>query len=377
MSESATHDREEDAVLSIVLLLIAVLCLGFSFYAMMVGYRDLVGSLFGSGVLALILVLMLFALNFKLRRGLMSGMGASGVAVLMILYFVVVLASFSGMFNKFYSTFMGDELIREELQQKITAVQTLKERAVAELTSEEAEKLRAQVESKIGQLSAQIQNPQEPGLGQKAQLILVDIETLLGEKLTRLVGRDTTSVGLKKLADSYAEMIRSALERNKKMVELNEPERRAYVGILTKDSKTIIDRLTESLRAVSSKTEVARSDALLTLQDAVNLYKGIGSKTRSLLKDKKFEYDEAIRVENDEIGKISHTYRSAIAHINHWAVWVAAFLALMIDLIVPLFVYFLTPRGRRANGGWARSKAAREKHTAVTWDQNSVSKKSS
>ena len=350
MSENAPTDHHEDAVLGIVLLLIATLCLGFSFYAMMVGYRDLVGSTLGSAVLALILVLMLFALNYRLRRGLLSGISARDVIILMILYFVVVLASFSGMFNKFYSTFMHDELIKEELQQKITAVQSLKERAVAELTSEEAEKLRAQVESKISQLSAQIQNPQEPGLGQKAQAILADTEALLGEKLTRLLGKDTTTVGLKKLADSYASMIRDAVERNKKMVELNEPERRAYVGILTKDAKTMIDRLGESLRAVSSKTEVARSDAIVALQDAVNLYKGIGSKTRSLIKDKNFEYDEAIRLENDEVGKISHTYRSARAHIGHWAVWVSAFVALMIDLIVPLFVYFLTPRGRKTTG---------------------------
>jgi hypothetical protein len=375
MSDTAHSDREEDAVLGVVLLLIAALCLGFSFYAMMVGYRDLVGSLIGSGVLALILVLMLFALNYKLRRGLLSGMGGGSVAVLMTLYLVVVLASFSGMFNKFYSTFMHDELIKEELQQKISAVQSLKERAVAELTSEEAEKLRAQVESKIIQLSTQIQNPQEPGRGPKAQLILIDIEKLLGVKITDIGGRDSTSIGLKKMADSYAEMIRGLLERNKKMVELNEPERRAYVGILTKDSKTIIDRLTESLRAVNSKTEVARSDALLTLQDSVNLYKGVGSKTRSLIKDKKFEYDEAIRVENDEIGKISHTYRSAIAHINHWAVWVAAFLALMIDLIVPLFVYFLTPRGRALTNTRQARAEIRTKHTSVTWDQKTLGEK--
>ena len=370
MSDVSPPDHEEDAVLSIVLLLIAILCLGFSFYAMTVGYRDLVGSTIGSAALALILVLMLFALNYRLRRGLLGGIRAADVAVLMILYFVVVLASFSGMFNKFYSTFMHDELIKEELQQKITAVQSLKERAVAELTSEAAEKLRAQVESKIGQLSSQIQNPQEPGLGQKAQVILADTETLLGEKLTRLLGRDTTTNGLKRLSDSYAEMMRSALERNQKMVELNEPERRAYVGILTKDAKTMNDRLTESLRAVSSKTEVARSDALVALQDAVNFYKGAGSKTSALVKDKKFEYDEAIRVENDEIGKISHTYRSALMHINHWAVWVAAFLALMIDLIVPLFVYFLTPRGRTGASISGRMKSVRGGHNDIAWSQS-------
>lgn len=87
--------KEQDAVLGIVLLLIALLCLGFSFVTMTVGYKDLVGSLWGSAVLSLILVLMLFALNYRLRRGLQSGMPITQMSGVLVLYLVVVFASFS------------------------------------------------------------------------------------------------------------------------------------------------------------------------------------------------------------------------------------------------------------------------------------------
>jgi hypothetical protein len=342
------NQKEQDAVLGIVLLLIALLCLGFSFVTMTLGYKDLVGSIWGSGVLSLILVLMLFALNYRLRRGLQSGMSPKQMSGVIILYIVVVFASFSGLFNRFYSTFMQDELIKEELQQKISSMQDIQSRAKAELTNLEAEKIRGGIESKITQLSQQIQNTGQPGLGSKARMILDDIERDLNTKLTVLVWQDNTTAGLQKLSDNYATMIRNVMEQSAGMRRINEPERRAYVTqMLSESSKSIAD-MTGSMKASVNKTEVARADGLAVLQEAVNTYKGIGAKVRSLLKDKNFQYDADIRVNNDEIGKISHTFRSAWQHIGHWAVWISAFLALMIDLIVPLFVYVLTPRGHQS-----------------------------
>lgn len=51
------NKQEQDAVLGIVLLLIAVLCLGFSLVAVMYGYRDLLSSIWGGGVLLALWVL--------------------------------------------------------------------------------------------------------------------------------------------------------------------------------------------------------------------------------------------------------------------------------------------------------------------------------
>jgi hypothetical protein len=48
----------------------------------------------------------------------------------------------------------------------------------------------------------------------------------------------------------------------------------------------------------------------------------------------------------------------------------AAFLALMIDLVVPLFVYFLTPRGQVKGRSFSNQNAG---HGVIHWDDNSYS----
>jgi hypothetical protein len=366
------NHQEQDAVLGVALLLIAVLCLGFSFVTMMYGYKDLVGSLFGSAVLSLIMILMLFALNYRLRKGLQSGMHGGQIAGLLAIYILVVFASFSGLFNRFYSTFMQDELIKEELQQKITLVQDVRDRAKVELVNVDAERMRGRIEGKVTQLQQQIQNPGEPGLGPKALELLKEIETELNNPVTLLKWNDNTPEGLKKLSNTYSTMIRDVMEKSEGMRKMNEPERRAYAVSMSVEATRIIEKLTANSKAASSKTEASRTQALGVIQEAVNTYKAIGSKTRSLLKgsEKDFVYDEDIRVENDELGKISHTYRSAGQHITHWSVWMAAFLALMIDLVVPLFVYFLTPRGQAKGRVFSNRNAG---HGVLDWDSNNYS----
>jgi hypothetical protein len=366
------NHQEQDAVLGVALLLIAVLCLGFSFVTMMYGYRDLVGSLFGSAVLSLIMILMLFALNYRLRKGLQSGMTSGQIAGLLAIYMLVVFASFSGLFNRFYSTFMQDELIKEELQQKITLVQDVQNRAKAELINVEAERMRGRIEGKVTQLQQQIQNPGEPGLGPKALGLLKEIEADLNNPVTLLKWNDNSPEGLKRLSNTYSTMIRDIMEKSEGMRKMNEPERRAYAASMTAEATRTIEKLTANSKAASNKTEASRTQALGAIQEAVNSYKAIGSKTRSLLKgnEKEFVYDEDIRVENDELGKISHTYRSAGQHITHWSVWMAAFLALMIDLVVPLFVYFLTPRGQANGRNFSHKNAG---HGVIHWDNNNYS----
>jgi hypothetical protein len=48
----------------------------------------------------------------------------------------------------------------------------------------------------------------------------------------------------------------------------------------------------------------------------------------------------------------------------------AAFLALMIDLVVPLFVYFLTPRGQANGRNFSHKNAG---HGVIHWDNNNYS----
>jgi hypothetical protein len=354
-------DNEEHIVLSVLLLIITIFCLGISWWSMMQGYESLAGSKLLSAAVATALVVMMFSLNYSLRRGLQNGIPGARVIVILMMYLVVVLASFSGMFNKFYSTFMHTELINEELTEKIKSLSSLQNSAQEVLTDQEAERIKGEVSRLVESLKLQIQNPAEPGLGPRAQATLRDIETLLGVRLERLPPKNKSADELKRAAEAYGDYIlNKVLQGSDAMLKLNSAERRNYAeqvpGIIGPPIKSLIKVQTE---LQSGATETTQATAIATIGEAVRKYNEVALKVNSLQKEKNFAYEKNFRVENDNIGKISHTYASAGKHLNHWGVWVAGGLAFGIDLIVPLFVFFLTPKGKRET--YSRgTKGARE-----------------
>nr|CBA26533.1 hypothetical protein Csp_E36210 [Curvibacter putative symbiont of Hydra magnipapillata] len=265
--------------------------------------------------------------------------------------------SFSGLFNKFYSTFMHTELIVEELNSKTRALNELKEGATSSLSNEDAEVLRQKVTALVKQLKIQILSPAEPGLGPKANSILNEIEALIKTKITRMPNKGTSESALVKLGNDYENLILGedgVLNNSEVLAKLNAPEKRSYL----KEVSLKIDPELKNLAAKNSElgvqdNEVTRANALEAIQRAVSVYNEVGQRTQSLVKEVPFSYDLNMRVENDAIGKISHTYRSAGAHLSHWGVWICVFLALAIDLIVPMFVFFLTPRGQNSGASFA------------------------
>lgn len=356
-----TVDKEEHVVLSFVLLVITLFCLGVSFWSMATGYESMAGNIYASSAIAFILVLMMFAINYRLRRGLMQGIKASTIILLMIAYLIVVSASFSGMFNKFYSTFMHSELIKEELEEKVTALDDLQSRAMATLTSTEEEVLRTKVQGLLDQFKAQVKSPAEPGLGPKAKKILKDIENLIGQSITEIPPRGMSIQELTKYGEDREKEIKAFMENSAKMAEINAPEKRNYAKTLPDIIKEVKGPLMESIQAITNDfNPTTRADALKAIQAAVTVYKQIGSKTQSLVKESHFDYNTKMIIENDQVGKISHSYTSARKHIDKPSVWLAAAIALGIDLIVPLFVFLLTPKGMNPGLRTPRSDGAKQ-----------------
>lgn len=344
-------DKEEHIVLSVLLLIITLVCLGVSWWSMTEGYESLAGSKVLSAAIATALVIMMFALNYSLRRGLQNGMPVARTGLILFMYLVVVLASFSGMFNKFYSNFMHSELVNEELTYKIKALSSLQNAAQEVLTDQRAETIRGEVTRLVESLKLQIQNPAEPGLGPRAEATLKEIEKMLGVRLERLPPKNKSAEELKRAANAYEDYIlNKVLQGSDAMLKLNSAERRNYAEQVPKIlGPAINDLIKIQTELQAGSTETTQATAISIIGDSVRKYNEVALKVNSLQKEKEFEYDEHFRVENDNIGKISHTYASAGNHLNHWGVWVAAALAFGIDLIVPIFVFVLTPKGRRAS----------------------------
>jgi len=309
----------------IIIALVAFVCLGISFYQTTLGYKEAFGSILISGAFALVVVSLLFYLNFRLRAARRNSLGAGAIGGILTLYFIFTFASFAGNFNAFYTNFMKDELVKTELVQKRDNLNKLQEDAKAALSSQEA--LRPKIEGLTVQLESQIRNPSEPGCGEKCEKILSQIEGLLDTPITRLKGDNKEM-----LIREYKKIIAKELDVRLRVV--NDESRKELISQINKEAAALKPKMEDALQNPSVS-------GIATLKEIVDKYKEIGNKTKKLVGES-FKYDEEIKVENEEIGKISQTFSSASKNVNHWGSWLSAIISLFIDLFVPMFILFIT-----------------------------------
>lgn len=317
--------RKDDGRMLTVLvtLLMTVICLGLSFINVADAYKEIMrGSYFLSGLLSLAITAGLFLCAFKMRQAKLNR--ESWVAPL-IFYIALVIASFAGNFNGFYSYFMRGELLKTELTEKADAFRTLREDSRVALGDFKDQS--PQINQLASQLESQIRNPSEPGCGPKCEEKLVELEGVLGTKLTRLKAADKEF-----LVREYKKMIDEA--RKALLSKLNSAEQKDIITQMDEDATTLQP-------AISAATQDAAEKALPVITTIVEKYKFYGAKVRSFV-GKAFIYDDQMTVKNAEIGKMSHTFSSAFQNLNHWGPWIAAFVAILIDIIVPIMILGLT-----------------------------------
>ena len=349
------EDNNDDyLVQSIFLLLITVICLGVSWWSMTEGYKSFFGSYGMSAAVSTVVVLMLAALNYTLRRGLVKGIGKGSVTAILVIYLLVVMLSFSGMFNKFYSQFIGNDLVREEIDQKKDQLEALEKEGMAVLTGEEGYILRNRVPNLKDKFKTEVLSQTELGIGRNAKAILSEIQNLLG-KTTPFTTPPTPTRAPKELnavIEKVWKDIDSAVNESETLKKLNAEEKFQLQQNLPAAIKKEVDNLIAVRSEIGSKSnESQRINGLAAIQSAVDTYKKYGKQIESLVKEKAFVYDKQMHVVNDRIGEIPHSYESAKRNLNKGVVWVSALIALGIDLIVPIFVFFLTPRSRVSSQG--------------------------
>ena len=355
------EDNNDDyLVQSIFLLLITVICLGVSWWSMTEGYKSFFGNYGISAAVSTVFVLMLAALNYTLRRGLIKGIGKGSVSAILVIYLLVVMLSFSGMFNKFYSQFIGNDLVREEIDQKKDKLEELEKNATAVLTGEEGYLLITQIPGLKEKFKSEVLSQTELGIGKNARNILTEIQKLLG-KTTPFTTPPTPTRApneLNAVIEKVFKDIDAEVKQSRTLNQLNAAEKLALQQELPKVIKIEVDKLIDVRSKIASKSnESQRIAGLEAIQTSVDAYKKLGAQVKSLVKEKSFIYDRETRIVNDRIGEIPHSYESAKRNLDKGVVWVSALIALGIDLIVPIFVFFLTPRSRvSSQGGFVRRR---------------------
>lgn len=331
-------DSEKDAqmVKSVLLFIFLLTALAFTAYQTAKGYESAIGTV-PAWLLAGLCAGMLGVLAMSLRSALRR---SERTWTIWLGCLIVAGVSFAGNFNSFYTGFIKNELIKDELEAKRRSLDELSTRAETALADKGFTQLQRDVEALKKQLRAQIVNDGNPGLGLEARLVLKQIEQKLKETFTPETATDKTSQSLNRLADRYDAQIDAKLDAKRIGLVENAVERQKAQVLNKAKYGDAIKSVDEALSRIAlDKSPTSQADAIRAIQKAVEAYSRIGAQTKSSLPTSvAFEYDTKITLESDKAGSIDHSFNSALKHLNHFAVWLSAFLAFFIDMGVPMVI---------------------------------------
>lgn len=306
-------------------LLIAVFFLGVSIYQNAEGYKSMTG--YGTALaISIGMGLLMFLLVVEMRKKRLAG---ESTIWLVLGYSFLGVIFFAGNFNALYSNYNKSELLKRELikhKEELTSITTS---AISTLNDADlgSTGLESKVEQLTQQLNSQINDPANSGLGTKALAIIASLEELLEQKLTSFSGTPT------QIAKSYADNIASILKIKLSSSTKNKAEILIEKFQRQKDSMDIMILDALKPQNISQKGQ----DAIFS---TIDVHNSIGETTKSFTKNK-FAFVRA-EFENQELGKIDHSFKSAFKSENLVAGFFCALFAFLFDFGVPIVLHLFT-----------------------------------
>lgn len=307
---------------------LTVVFLSISIWQTAKGYELMFGRQL-AWVFSLAIGLMMLFLSFEMRKRRLRGLNAAGP---LAGYIACAIFCFFGNFNAIYSRYNREELFKKELEQhrqQLTAISTAAITALAKADTSADHLLRRVGELK-GQLLMQIKDPANAGLGIRAKEIIASIENSLGQKLTLFSGTPA------QLAGSYSDNIDHILTARLANSRKKTADQMIQEISVQKDTLDALILTTLKPQNISARGQ----DVIFKTVDAIN---NIGEKTKNFLGAANFSYTEA-EFENQEIGKISHTFSSAFNGENWATALISILVAIAIDALVPFVIFVGTGR---------------------------------
>ena len=304
-------------------LILTFVFLSISIWQTARGYQLMFGKEL-AWVFSLAIGLMMLFLSFEMRKRRLKGQNAMGP---LIGYIACAIFCFFGNFNAIYSRYNREELFKKELEkhrQQLTAISTAAITALGKADTSAAH-LQSKVQELKGQLLMQIKDPANSGLGIRAKEIILAIENNLGQKLTVFSGSPA------QLAGSYTANIDHILTARLANSRKKTADQMIAEMTVQKDTLDVMIMTALKPQNISSMGQ----DAIFKTVDAIN---NIGEKTKNFLGAAQFSYLPA-DFENQEIGKISHTFASAFNGENWVTALISMLVAIAIDALVPFVVF--------------------------------------
>jgi hypothetical protein len=312
------------------LAILAFLLISVSFYQTWLGLEQIFGS--ASFLIALVLSLLLLFLIWMLRIAKVEGRPTSS---LVGIYIFIASFCFIANFNALYTRFMRTDIYTTELREindNFNFLETdIKKKLNYSITDE---KTRQAIVSKTDQLKKQITDTGNPGYGDKARQLAIDIEKLLGQKLTLL----TVS---KNDYDDLA--IRMETQITDLMDQLSPAEKTLKTE--AESAKLYWNKQIEKLLLMSKNdiNSIAQGEINKSLQQ----YNDLVNQSKSVLGDEKIKIEPATSKTQD-VGKIGFAFEHAIKNFSMYQ-FVVLMGCILLDFVIVIIVLLVTPSNVSVN----------------------------
>jgi hypothetical protein len=123
------------------------------------------------------------------------------------------------------------------------------------------------------------------------------------------------------------------------------------LSVLTADSDRLMARMNMMADSIKPQIDVVlmeggeslKAKGKELLDETARIHNTIGELTMNTLGKDQFSY-EPIQSQHSQVGKISHSFQSAMRGDNPQAAWIAGVASLAVDLLVPLYIVLTVRR---------------------------------
>ena len=323
-----TGDRPRTGTyFDVIFFVIVLLASGFSSYTTYLGFSYDIPA-FMAFVLAAIIGLGLFAINFLIRDARRED---TGLTKPFIAFFIVFVFSFISNTNAIYTFFLERDIVGQTQETAWRVFDSESAKILTEIDNNEHvrqfETRRTAFETARRNLEQQITDERNPGLGTIARVHLGTVETLLGTPLTPLQPPPPTAPMASHRA--YATKLDGLIEQQAR-------------GAFENDPATPMLKLSQKIRKLHRfyEDEIRRKAYDSNTTDLMKRdLNQIGVEARNLLL-KEIDLQD-INNTSDEIGSFQYTWTNFLNWISPAAIILSILLGTLLDILAPLFSVLL------------------------------------
>jgi hypothetical protein len=328
---------------------ISIICFGFGTLHTYLGFRvlNIGGSLYGSIFLAVLILMALITCYY---------FAIKGKKLALYFYLVFALAFFVANLNYFYPQYSKNSLVKEEAGEIKNMLTTYKEIIDKEVNPSKSGYLKNLQELNDHKTSLLREIKDRGGFGSFANGELDQFNKIAGSKISPDRNLGTTQAERVEKAAHFEKELDNAIKTYQRNT-LKEQDQAAIALFEAKDEMTLkFDQYNEQLlKIIREKIDINLSDIeavpyipeIKALTDIVDFLDAISIKVNTAKNQvilTPFEKDKKgvlLLPTVKYLGRAEHTVNSISKRLDKGDTWVSIILCFFIDIIIPLFMYFV------------------------------------